>query len=391
MKIESVDFFYLAMPVIRDIGDGSQDALLVRVRGGGHEGWGECEASPLVSIANWCCPMSHSACHSVRDAVLGQSLDAADDIRRINRSTREMGLDIAQTDHTLSGVDIALWDLLGKVQEKPVYELLGYRQAFPKIPYASQLFGEFPQETLEKAKQSCSQGFRAVKFGWGPYGKSTMENDRDHVMAAREGLGNDAKLLIDAGTIWFDDVERAAQRLDALEEARATWLEEPFVGGALDAYKNLAARCRTVKLAGGEGARNFFQARHLIDHGGVAFIQIDTGRIGGITDAKQVADYASARGVTFVNHTFTTHLALSASLQPFAGLAEHEICEYPVEATELGRTLGKTVLERNRDGLVELPAAPGLGIEVNLDAVKKYLVDVKIDVGGKTIYETPAV
>jgi L-alanine-DL-glutamate epimerase-like enolase superfamily enzyme len=391
MKIESVDFFYLAMPVIRDIGDGSQDALLVRVRGGGFEGWGECEASPLVSIANWCCPMSHSACHSVRDAVLGQTLDSPDDILRINRTTRELGLDIAQTDHTLSGVDIALWDLLGKVQARPVYELLGYRQAFPKIPYASQLFGELPQETFEKAKQSCSQGFRAVKFGWGPYGKTTVENDRDHVMAAREGLGNDAKLLIDAGTIWFDDVERAAQRLDALEEARAIWLEEPFVGGALDAYRKLASRCQTVKLAGGEGARNFFQARHLIDHGGVAFIQIDTGRIGGITDAKQVADYASAHGVTFVNHTFTTHLALSASLQPFAGLANHEICEYPVEATELGRTLSKTVLERNRDGLVELPAAPGLGIEVNLDAVKKYLVDVKIAVGGKTLYETPVI
>jgi L-alanine-DL-glutamate epimerase-like enolase superfamily enzyme len=391
MKIESVDFFYLAMPVIKDIGDGSQDALLVRVCGGGLVGWGECEASPLVSIANWCCPMSHSACRPVRDAVLGQTLDGPEDILRINQSARALGLDIAQTDHTLSGVDIALWDLLGKARQQPVYKLLGFPRAYPKTPYASQLFGDTPQQTLEKAKQSRADGFRAVKFGWGPYGRGSVETDRDHVMAAREGLGNDATLLIDAGTVWYDDVERASLRLTALEDARATWLEEPFVGGALEAYSSLASQCRTVKLAGGEGAHNFFEARHLIDHGGVAFIQIDTGRIGGITTAKQVADYAFVRGVTFVNHTFTTHLALSASLQPFAGLPGHRICEYPVEATELARTLTRTTLDRNVDGQVELPDAVGLGIEPDLDTVRRYLVDVNITVAGKTLYRSPGV
>lgn len=390
MKIESVDFFYLAMPVIKDIADGSQDALLVRVRGGGFTGWGECEASPLVSIANWCCPMSHSACRPVRDAVLGQTLDSPQDIVRINRTARELGLDIAQTDHTLSGIDIALWDLLGKAKQQPVYKLLGYPKAYPKTPYASQLFGDTPQQTLEKGKQSRSQGFQAVKFGWGPYGRGDATVDRDHVMAAREGLGKDSLLLIDAGTIWYDDIERASLRIAALEEARATWLEEPFVGGALDAYRTLASRCKTVKLAGGEGAHNFFQARHLIDHGGVAFIQIDTGRIGGITDAKQVADYASSHGVTYVNHTFTTHLALSASLQPFAGLAEHTICEYPVEATDLAMRLTRSTLDRNGNGQVELPDAPGLGVEPNPDTIKQYLVDVEITVAGKTLYQTPS-
>ena len=389
MKIDSVDLFYLAIPVIKDIADGSQDALLVRVRGGGLTGWGECEASPLVSIANWCCPMSHAACRPVRDAVLGQTLDSPQDIVRINRTARAMGLDIAQTDHTLSGIDIALWDLLGKARQEPVYKLLGYSRAYPKTPYASQLFGDTPQQTLEKAKQSREQGYRAVKFGWGSYGRGAAETDREQVMAAREGLGKDAILLVDAGTIWYDDVEQAALRLAALEDARATWLEEPFVGGALDAYRELASRCRTVKLAGGEGAHNFFQARHLIDHGRVAFIQIDTGRIGGISDAKQVADYACAHGVTYVNHTFTSHLALSASLQPFAGLADYAICEYPVEATELACTLTQSTLKRNRDGQVELPETPGLGVEPDPLAIEKYLVDAKITVAGKTVYQTP--
>src|SRR5437868_2565198 len=148
MKIEAVDFFYLSMPVVRDIGDGSQDALLVRVQAGGYTGWGECEASPLVSIASWNCPMSHSACKPVAASVLGQTLDDVKDIWRINSLVRSNSLDLLQTDHTLSGIDVALWDLLGKKLNEPVYCLLGYKQAYPKIAYASQLFGDEPQATF---------------------------------------------------------------------------------------------------------------------------------------------------------------------------------------------------------------------------------------------------
>ena len=140
MKIEAVDFFYLSMPVVKDIGDGSQDALLVRLQAGGCVGWGECEASPLVSIASWACPMSHSACKPVSASVLGQRLEGIADIRRINNLVRENSFDLLQTDHTLSGIDIAMWDLLSRKWELPVYRLLGYKKALPKTPYASQLF-----------------------------------------------------------------------------------------------------------------------------------------------------------------------------------------------------------------------------------------------------------
>src|SRR5256885_10330929 len=102
MKIEAVDFFYLSMPVVRNIGDGSQDALLVRVQAGGLTGWGECEAAPLVSMASWDCPMSHSACQPLSASVLGQKLDGAGDIRRINALARTNSFDLLQADHTRS-------------------------------------------------------------------------------------------------------------------------------------------------------------------------------------------------------------------------------------------------------------------------------------------------
>jgi L-alanine-DL-glutamate epimerase-like enolase superfamily enzyme len=321
--------------------------------------------------------------------VLGQRLDSVDDIARIGNLVRQNSLDLLQADHVLSGIDVAMWDLLGKVRHAPVYELLGYSHAFPKMPYASVLFGDTPQETLDKARHMRRLGYRAGKFGWGAFGKNSVQADVDQVVAAREGLGEDGILLVDAGTVWVDDVERASQRLQVLRDCRVTWLEEPFVSGALDAYSQLAALSGRVKLAGGEGAHNYYQARHMIDHAGIGYVQVDAGRIGGITVAKQVADHARSKGVTFVNHTFTSNLALSASLQPYAGFEEDLLCEYPIDPKPLAVDLTREHLHPGQDGRIRLPEAPGLGITPNLEAIGTYLVDVEIQVGGKTLYQTP--
>ncbi|MBI1277572.1 MAG: mandelate racemase/muconate lactonizing enzyme family protein [Anaerolineaceae bacterium] len=390
MKIEAVDFFYLAMPEILDIGDGSQDTLLVRVAGGGNVGWGECEASPLVTIASMICPMSHSACKPLLASVLGAPLDSPTDIDRIHQNVRQNSMDLLQADHALSGIDIALWDLLGKHYQEPVWKLLGYDETYPKYPYASMLFGDTPQETLEKCQEMRRQGFRAVKLGWGVFGKGEVAADREQIMAAREALGEDILLCVDVGTIWGENLALAEARLEVLKAARVYWLEEPFHMGALEAYRTLAAQSKPIHIAGGEGSHNEHMARHMIDYGGVEYIQIDTGRIGGITIAKRVADYASARGVRYVNHTFTSHLALSASIQPYAGLREHNLCEYPVELKPLAFELTTEHLLPDANGAINLPQNPGLGITPDVLALQKYVVQTEIVVGDKTLYKTPA-
>src|SRR5207248_11703764 len=124
-----------------------------------------------------------------------------------------------------------------------------------------------------------------------------------------------------------------AARIPMLKQIGTVWLEEPFHTSALNAYASLAKKSQ-LKLAAGEGAHNFQMARHLIDYGRVGYIQIDCGRIGGIGPAKRVSDYAVAQGVVYVNHTFTSHLALSASIQPYAGSA-HRLCEYPASPKQL--------------------------------------------------------
>jgi L-alanine-DL-glutamate epimerase-like enolase superfamily enzyme len=388
-QIDAVDFYYLSMPEVLDVGDGSQDALLVRVQAGEHVGWGECEASPLVSIASFVCPLSHSACKPVRDSVLGQRLEGPEDIRRIGDLVRANSLDLLQADHTLSGIDIALWDLLGRRLGEPVYRLLGDQYATPKLAYASQLFGDTPQDTLEAARRVRTQGYRAAKFGWGPYGRGSVADDAAQVFAAREGLGDDGVLLIDAGTVWLDDVEAAAQRLDALKACRVSWLEEPFVSGALDAYRRLAARAGAVKLAAGEGCHNLQMAEQLLTYAELGYIQIDAGRIGGISVARRVEQLARQRGVRYVNHTFTSHLALSASLQAYAHSDDDAICEYPVEPRQLALDISKEHLLPDLEGRILLPDAPGLGVTPNLAALSPYLVDVEIRVAGKVLYRTP--
>ena len=389
MKIEAVDFFFLSMPEITTEADGSQDALLVRVSAGGFTGFGECEASPLPSIAAFVTPMSHGACRPVRDSVLDQVIEGPDDIARIAALVERNSMDLLQAAHTWSGIEMALWDLIGKMREEPVWRLLGYRRAYPKQPYASLLFGDDAQQTLERARDARSRGFIAAKFGWAGFGDGTLDSDVEHLAAAREGLEREGKLLVDVGQIWREDVERAAARLPALDQFDAVWLEEPFLADALEAYSDLSRLGAKVKLAGGEGAHNFQMARHLIDFGEVGFIQIDCGRIGGIGPAKRVADYAAARNVTYVNHTFTSHLALSASLQPYAGLEDHRICEYPAAPKQLAVDLTRNYLRPNENGEVMISERPGLGMEVDLLALKSYLVDVEIKVGREVLYSTP--
>jgi L-alanine-DL-glutamate epimerase-like enolase superfamily enzyme len=392
MKIESVDLFYLRMPEVLDIGDGSQDSLLCRVSAGGYVGWGEAVCSPLVGLSAWITPLSHSGCHPVIDSVLGAPLNDPSDIAKVYQSVRKNSFyGLLQSDLLISGIEIAMWDCLGRAKSEPIWRLLGYQKSYPKLPYASVLFGDTAQETKQKALAMKQAGFKAVKFGWGPFGTTTVQADAEHIFAARDGIGDDGYLMIDAGTVFKEDVEAAAARLPALHEANVYWYEEPFDGYAISSYAQLSARTPKVALAGGEGAHNAYQGKQLIDDGKVGFIQIDAGYVGGISNAYQIAQYANKKGVKYVNHTFTSQSALSSSLQSFAGLAESDISEYPMEPKLLCQELTTNRIELDKNGMISAPDKPGTGMEINLDAVKKYLVQTQIQVGGKTLYRTPSV
>jgi L-alanine-DL-glutamate epimerase-like enolase superfamily enzyme len=392
MKIVSVDPFYLRMPRITTAADGTQDTLAVRVRtDAGVEGWGECDASPLVSLAAYCCPMSHGNIISIRESLLGETLDSPDDVRRLHAKALRNGSDIEQIDHAYAGADIALWDAVGKKLGQPVYRLLGGKKAHPKTPYASVLFGDTPEETRRIAQGLSARGFRAAKFGWGPMGKEGADADEALVRAAREGLGPRPELMVDAGWAWGRDVEAVLDRARRFAPYRVTWLEEPLRPDAIPEYGEVARRRPAVPIAAGENAANLRQAESYLAEGGLSFIQIDAGRIGGITVARQVAERAAAKGVTYVNHTFKSRLSVAAAIQAFADVEAFRYLEYPTSGSELSEQLAPGAFERDAEGLVGVGDAPGLGVTVNPDCLRTFGAPVRIDVAGRTIFSSAEV
>lgn len=389
MKITAVDPIYLRMPEISTAADGTQDTLVVRVRTDqGLEGWGECDASPLVSLAAYCCPMSHGNIINIRESLLGETVDTPDDVRRLHAKALRNGSDIQQIDHAYSGADLALWDLAGKKLGQPVWRLLGGTKTFPKKPYASVLFGDTPEETLRIAQRIAAQGFLAAKFGWGPMGKKDAEGDVALVRAAREGLGPRPELMVDAGWAWGRDVDAVLDRARRFEPYRLTWLEEPLLPDAIPEYGEVARRGPAVPIAAGENAATLRAAENYVDQGGLSFVQIDAGRIGGLTVARKVVEKARARGITYVNHTFKSRLSVAAAIHAFADVEGFRHLEYPHAGSPLSEGLAPGVCDRDAQGMVRAPDAPGLGVKIDLACVRKFCAPVRIDVAGKTVFST---
>ncbi len=393
MKIVAVDPFYLRMSEITNAADGTQDTLIIRIRtDSGLEGWGECDASPLVSIAVYCCPMSHGNIINIRESLLGETLDKPEDVLRLNKKVLRNALDIQHIQHAYSGAEIALWDLIGKTLEKPVYQILAeitetQSKPYPKLPYASVLFGDTPESTYQIAVGLRKQGYIAAKFGWGPMGKHGEENDIALVRAAREGMGTESQIMIDAGVVWGTDYESAYNRANVFAEFSPTWLEEPLAPDAITAYKALTDKNPRVPIAAGEGSSTYRMAEDIVVNGGVNFIQIDTGRIGGIMSSFQVRKLAEQHGIQYVNHTFKSHLSLAAALHVFATNPDFNLLEFPAANSELSQSIVKHPFEVDPDGLVRVKDSPGLGVDVDTDAIRPFLAPVNIDVGSDTVFQ----
>ena len=384
MKIENIELFYLSMPKILDEADGSQDALIVKVEAGGLTGWGECEASPLTSIANFICPKSHSAAKPIKSSVINKNIDNLNDVRKIIDDVKHNSLMIAQTPHTFSGIEVALLDLLAKKEKCPIYSLLGFSKTTPKIAYASVLFGETPQETFEIGKNIKNKNFKAIKFGWQNFG-ADIKLDQDHMIAARDGIGKDLHLMIDVGAIWGTNVKEASKRTKIFNDANITWLEEPFFSDALFEYSELS-KLTNISLAGGESCHSIESAKNMIRYGKVKFIQIDAGIAGGILAGKEICDFAEKKDVQYVNHTFTSHLQLSSSLQPYANSSKSIYAEFPQQLKPLAWDLTINHIEMDQDGYINLLADIGHGIQINEKALNKYKVDVEIHVNKNRIF-----
>src|SRR3954469_21117746 len=237
MRITRVEAIHLRLPEVNERCDGSQETLVVKVHTDANlVGVGEVDSSSHVAKACVEAPLSHKICRGLAECVLGQDpFEIERLIHRMYEGTIFFGRQGAVI-QAMSGVEIALWDIVGKATQRPVYQLLGggFRKKFRA--YASILFGDTPAETEKIGANLARQGYRAVKFGWGPMGQGEA-SDIAHVRAARQGIGPDCELMIDAGLCW--DTATAIRRAQQFEEFRPTWLEEPLHPDNVDGYRRL--------------------------------------------------------------------------------------------------------------------------------------------------------
>lgn len=369
VRITDVEAIYLRLPDFDEARtDSSRDALIIRVStDAGVTGYGEVDSSPLVVKAIVESPASHTIARGLRELLIGRD---PLEVERLWHDMYEATLYVGRSGvviHAMAGVDIALWDLKGKLLGLPVHNLLGGAHRTEIRAYASNMFQLTPEATADRAAAAVAAGYTAVKFGWEPFG-ADPQSDEAFVRAIRERVGDDVDIAIDAGLAW--DTKTAIQRVRLLEQYRLLWLEEPLHPDNLRGYRRLTQAVDTPIAAGEEECtRDGF--RRLMDEGGVDIVQIDVTRVG-LTQSMLIAGDAHERGIPVANHTFTTDLNASASLHFLAAVPNALICEYCVEPSELSRSL-LTSPVRLIDGMAQVPQGPGLGVELDTQVMDRFL------------------
>jgi L-alanine-DL-glutamate epimerase-like enolase superfamily enzyme len=274
----------------------------------------------------------------------------------------------------ISAVDIALWDLLGKSAKQPVYRLLGGKTK-PRVPvYASRLYSVELSDLAAEAKRYKKEGYRAMKlrFGWGPTdGAAGMQRNIELVRTVRETVGDEIDVMADAYMGWTLDY--AKRMLPLLEPFHLRWLEEPVIPDDIHGYAALKSTGR-IPIAGGEHEFTLYGFRELLEAGAVDYIQFDTNRVGGITQARKIAALAEAHSVPVIPHAGQMHNfhVVMASLN--SPMAEY----FPVVDVEVGNELFWYIFEgepKAKDGFIDLDEkVPGLGLTVNEKALQKFEV-----------------
>jgi L-lyxonate dehydratase len=274
----------------------------------------------------------------------------------------------------ISAVDIALWDLLGKAARQPVYRLLGGRTK-PRIPvYASRLYSTPLAELAEEARRYKSEGYQAMKlrFGWGPVdGAEGMQHNVALVRTVREAVGESIDVMADAYMGW--DLDYAKRMLPLLEKFNLRWLEEPVIPDDIPAYAELR-RAGRIPIAGGEHEQTLYGFRQLLEARAVDYIQFDTNRVGGLTQARKIAALAEAHSIPVVPHAGQMHNyhVVMASLN--SPMAEY----FPPVEVEVGNELFWYIFKGEplaQGGFVDLDDdTPGLGLTVDEEKLAQFAV-----------------
>ncbi|NJM42459.1 MAG: mandelate racemase/muconate lactonizing enzyme family protein [Anaerolineae bacterium] len=279
-------------------------------------------------------------------------------------------------------LEVALWDLMGKMSGQPLYKLLGGRSNQARL-YASCGERKPAPERAQSARALRDMGYPALKIR---FHAPNPKDDLAVVQAVREAIGPDMHILVDANQGWqmpWDasatwDHKTALWMADALAELGVFWLEEPLHRHDYRGLATLRQRAK-LRIAGGEGNREWSELREYLKHGSLDVYQADVVWSTGILRAQQLARDAQAEGCLYTPHTWGDGLVLLANLHVFAALSTAPFVEFPFDPP--GWTLERRdyilpgVISPSAPGVVTLPDGPGLGVSIDWTAIERWRFD----------------
>ena len=294
---------------------------------------------------------------------------------KLHQNTFWMGRGGSLT-HAISGIDIALWDILGKATRMPVGRLLGGRYRDRVQPYCSVLM-EQPARMFEVINGFRQQGFRAFKIGWGPFGRAMdAKLDEQIVKAARDAAGPDSRLFVDAGASdahWPHGLKWAMRTAEMLARHDVGWFEEPLKPDAIDDFCHLR-RVSPVPIAGGEVLTRRQAFQPWLVRGAFDIVQPDVTKVGGISEQRRIAWMAHDFGVKYIGHGWNTALGVAADLQLASAFPDTDLVEFIGGSPYLDGIL-KEPFTLDSEGYLNIPELPGLGVELDPQKVARYTPD----------------
>ncbi len=368
-----------------DATSSAQDTIVVEVvTDEGIVGIGETDLNAWITRACIEAPGTHTMDRGLKQMLLGK------DPLEPERVWQELYVGSAMSGrrgavvHALGALDIALWDICGKAKGVPCWRLWGEAARTELTPYASlqpevDSFESYVRSMVAWATRARAMGFRACKLEAtfsGPYVHKGLagpdERITEVIAAVREAVGPDMTIMVDVQYA-FDSVERALRAVESWQGLDVFFLETPLWTDDVRGYAELSARS-PVRIAAGEWLSTRHDFEVLIDEGGVQVAQPDIGRVGGLTEARRVCELARARGRLIVPHAWKTGISVAVAAQlamvtphmPFFEFLPAELCE-----SRLRKELTHDELVFT-EGSLPPPERPGLGVEVDRDALEHF-------------------
>lgn len=375
MKIVDIEVVELRVPGWTGATfDGSYDNCLVLVHTDeGLSGIAEVDSVPSVIKAIVEAPRSHTHAMGLKEAILGADPTDVEGLwERMYDLTSYYGRRGAVI-HAISAIDIALWDLRGKVQGKSVGALLGARRRDRVLAYGTVYpLGETPDEVRKNIDRGLKLGLKAIKIVADPFWRDDLDSTAGLIRAAREHVGPDIRLMVDAATAWTK-AEEGLPLMPIFKEYDFFWVEAPLPIDDLDGHARFQGF--GVPIAGGDlGLTTRYEYEAAFLRGKIDIAQPDVTMAGGITELMRISVLAKKLGRRVVTHGYKSNITIAANL---AFLSQHwadEPCEYSTSQSPLRWQLTKESFPIEADGRITVPDRPGLGVNLDPATVEKYRV-----------------